>query len=94
MANFGTVIICDEIRKEFIAASGEVRTCFGYGGKIRNCPLSLWGLYEKQMISMSWNGRRPHKYAHKKSVKSLSVDRFFDGGEIRNILYMEILNFT
>ena len=53
MANFGTIIISGEIRKEFIAVSGEVlvRTCFGYGGEIRNCP--LWGLYQKQMMSMS-----------------------------------------
>ena len=50
MANFGIIIISGEIRKEFIAASGEVRTCFGYGGEIRNCP--LWGLYQKQMVSM------------------------------------------
>ena len=51
MANFGTIIISGEIRKEFIAASGELSTCFGYDGEIRNCP--LWGLYQKQMISMS-----------------------------------------
>ena len=51
MANFGTIIISSEIRKKFIAACGEVRTCFGYGGEIRNCP--LWGLYQKLMIFMS-----------------------------------------
>ena len=54
MANFGTKIISGEIKKEFIAASGEVRTCFGYGngGEIRNCP--FWDLYQKQieMVSM------------------------------------------
>ena len=51
MVNFGTIIISGEIRKEFIAASGEVRTCFGNGGEIMNCP--LWGLYQKQIASMS-----------------------------------------
>ena len=34
-----------EVRKEFIAVRGEIRTCFGYGGEIRNC--LLWGLYQK-----------------------------------------------
>ena len=38
MEHFGTIIISGEIRKEFYDASGEVRTCFGYGGEIRNCP--------------------------------------------------------
>ena len=51
MANFGTIVISGKIRKEFIVASGEVRTCFGYGGEIRNYP--LWDLYQKQMVSMS-----------------------------------------
>ena len=51
MANFGTIIIGGEIRKECVAASGEVRACFGYGGEIRNCP--LWGLFQKQMVSTS-----------------------------------------
>ena len=76
MANIGTIIRSGEIKKEFIATSGEVRTCFGYGGEIRNCP--LWGLYQKQMVSMSWNGRKPHKYADNKlvGVKILSVDRY------------------
>ena len=52
MTNFETIIIITgEVRKDSIAPSGEVRTCFGYGGGIRNCP--LWGLYQKQMVSMS-----------------------------------------
>ena len=46
MANFGTIITSGEIRKEFIAASGEVTTCFAYGGEIRNCP--LWDLYQNK----------------------------------------------
>ena len=41
MANFGTIITSGEIRKEYIAASGEVRTRFGYGGEIRE--LSFMG---------------------------------------------------
>ena len=55
MANFGTIIISGEIWKEFITASGKLRTCFGYGDEIRNCP--LWGLYQKvkQMVSMYWS---------------------------------------
>ena len=62
MANFGTMIIfiSGKIRKEFIAVSGEVKTCFGHGGEIKNCP--LWGLYQKQMVFMNWNGRKPLKY--------------------------------
>ena len=51
MVNIGTIIRSGKIKKEFIAASGEVRACFGYGGEIRNCP--LWGLYKKKMVSMS-----------------------------------------
>ena len=62
MANFGTITeritkientSCRrEIMKGFIATRGEVKRCFGYG-EIRNCPLSLWDLYQKQVVSMS-----------------------------------------
>ena len=94
MENFGTIIIRGEIRKEFISASGEVRACFGYGAKwgiVKN----KWFLWlEVTVILINMPITIFFVFLTIVGVKILSVDRFFDGGEIKNFLDMEILNFT
>ena len=66
---------------------GEIRAFFEYGRNNKKL-----ASMRKQMVSMSWKGHKLHKYLV--GAKILPVILYFDYGEIRNFLDMEILKFT